>query len=309
MPSSLIIVALAAAWLVVLVPMIARKRQEVARTTDSALAARVVRVGGTRDEGLEEFAMSDNATPVKTTSPTASTAIDARDGVEAEFDDYDVDGETVDGTEEPGSYGDQSYDEDSDDDGSYEIADSYHSDESHDDRDVRRPPERINDPPEGSAERRYRPGRGGYDPEAAEIAARAKYAYRQRVVLALIVVAIVTAALAGFLWPLTWWGHGAVDLVLVVYLAYLRRQVRIENEIRARRAARLSGSRQVQWHQEPAGHRDRADSRAPERPGRPPLERQRPHRNGVPVDIDDEDPAFHELDEPGELVYRRAVGE
>src|SRR4051794_22875098 len=43
MPSSLIIVALVVAWLVVLVPMIVRKRQEIARTADSALAARVVR--------------------------------------------------------------------------------------------------------------------------------------------------------------------------------------------------------------------------------------------------------------------------
>ena len=45
MPSSLIFAALAAAWLVVLVPMFARRRQEVSKTTDSALAARVVRRG------------------------------------------------------------------------------------------------------------------------------------------------------------------------------------------------------------------------------------------------------------------------
>src|SRR5207248_910127 len=68
----------------------------------------------------------------------------------------------------------------------------------------------------------YRPGRGGFDPEAAEIAARAKYSFRQRVVVILLVAAVVTAAVA---------------------------------------------------------------------------------------DLDDEDPAFHELDEPGEGPYRRAVGE
>jgi hypothetical protein len=33
------------------------------------------------------------------------------------------------------------------------------------------------------------------------------------------------------------------------------------------------------------------------------------HGSAVLVDIDDEDPAFDELDEPGNLPYRRAVGE
>src|SRR5438067_1469235 len=59
MPSSVIIVALAAAWLVVLVPMVARRRQQVARTDGTALAARVVRSGG----GREEIVVSDNRGP------------------------------------------------------------------------------------------------------------------------------------------------------------------------------------------------------------------------------------------------------
>ena len=34
------------------------------------------------------------------------------------------------------------------------------------------------------------------------------------------------------------------------------------------------------------------------------------HRgNAVLVDLDDEDPAFEDLDDPGNLPYRRAVGE
>src|SRR5205823_13906051 len=78
----------------------------------------------------------------------------------------------------------------------------------------------------------YRPGRGGFDPEAAEIAARAKYSFRQRVVVILLVAAVVTAAVAAFLFPVVWWGHGAADVILVGYLGYLRRQVRIEEEIR-----------------------------------------------------------------------------
>ena len=54
MPSSLVVVALVVAWLVVLVPMIVRKRQEVAKTGDSELAARVVRSGsGAAEAGAE----------------------------------------------------------------------------------------------------------------------------------------------------------------------------------------------------------------------------------------------------------------
>jgi hypothetical protein len=40
-----------------------------------------------------------------------------------------------------------------------------------------------------------------------------------------------------------WWVHGAVDVLLVGYLVYLRRQVRMEEAIRARRAARMAGTR------------------------------------------------------------------
>ncbi|OZM73494.1 hypothetical protein CFN78_08050 [Amycolatopsis antarctica] len=300
MPSSLIIVALAAAWLVVLVPMIARKRQEIARTTDSALAARVVRVGGARDEGPEEFAMSDKAQPAATAHssrdvPLRDEDTDRDDAVEIDELDEDVDDELdADRDEQEGRFDDE----------------------------VRRAPERVGAQGSGSA-RRYRPGRGGYDPEAAEIAARAKYAFRQRVVLGLIVTAVVTAALAGFLWPVVWWVHGAVDVALVAYLGYLRRQVRIEDEIRTRRSSRLSGSRRVRHEAAPTddldGDLDRYDDRQgadeeveeqpQRRPGRPPLVPQRPHRNGVVLDVEDEDPAFHELDEPGQLPYRRAVGE
>ena len=60
MPSSLIIVALVGAWLLVLVPIVARRRQEVARTADSTLAARVVRSGGVRSTAEEESSMLDS---------------------------------------------------------------------------------------------------------------------------------------------------------------------------------------------------------------------------------------------------------
>src|SRR5581483_7612502 len=108
-PSSLIFAALAGAWLVVLVPMAAKRRQEVARTAESALAGRVLR---RRDR---------------------SSAASQRDQEVAMI---------------PG-------------------------------RVVQREP--------AVDERRYRAGRGGYDPEIAAQLAQAKYVFRQRVVLGLVI--------------------------------------------------------------------------------------------------------------------------
>ena len=278
MPSSVIIVALAAAWLVVLVPMVARRRQQVARTTDSALAARVVRSG--RNEDREEFAMSDD------TGKSRPSVEDDLAELEAELDE-DLD--------EPDPE-----------------------------------PEPLPQPARGSRAERdragYRPGRGGFDPEAAEMAARAKYGFRQRIVVILLVIAVGTAAVAGFLFPLAWWGHGAIDVVLVGYLVYLRRQVRIEEEIRQRRLARFNSTRAPRRPSSPAPpasasastsvsiDEDREDVEVVEQVHREVVERRpsptsRVRRSAVVVDLDDEDPAFEELDEPGTGPYRRAVGE
>ena len=255
MPSSLIIVALAAAWLVVLVPMVARKRQAVTQTADAELAARVVRSGRGADEGEEEAVMSEPAT---------------------------------------------------------EIAEPEEM--------VEEQPVRAHEP----SERRYRPGRGGFDPEAAEIAARAKYAFRQRIVLLLIILAVVTAAGAGFLTGTLWWLHAAVDLAFAGYLAYLRRQVRIEDEIRQRRLARLSHThaRRAAVRREVVEDYQDFDEEYddhPEEPEKPrrelvgierrPSPASRLRGRAVVVDLDDEDPEFHELDDPGQLPFRRAVGE
>lgn len=273
MPSSLIIVALAAAWLVVLVPMVARKRQQVSRTPSSALAARVVR-SGARNEGQEEFTVSDSAKP---------SVEDDLAELEAELD-SDLEEEPEDEPEP-----------------------------------LPQPNATARDEPASRPRSGYRPGRGGFDPEAAEIAARAKYAFRQRVVVILLVLAVATAAFAGFAVPVVWWGHALVDLALVGYLVYLRRQVRIENEIRQRRMARYSATPRTPRHvtEEPVAapaEPAEEDLEVVAPPRREIVERKpspmsRIRRQAVVVDLDDEDPAFEELDEPGTSPYRRAVGE
>ncbi|NKE63680.1 hypothetical protein FXN61_45985 [Lentzea sp. PSKA42] len=244
MPSSLIIVALVVAWLVVLVPMMARKRQESARSV-----------------GEEYDAMSD-----------------------AEYDDI------------------------------HDLDDDYFDEEEY-------------------VERPFRRGRGGYDPETAAMVAQAKYAFRRRVVAFLLVAAVATGVVAGVFYTPLWYGHAALDLLTVGYLTYLRRQVRIEEEIRARRLARLqqvrrrraTGPQPQQVDEAPAVASTASGASGAsavevaettevemvdERPALPPLPRFEYHvRPGtIPVDSDDEDPVFVELDGLDSLRYRGAVG-
>jgi hypothetical protein len=272
MPSSLVVVALVVAWLVVLVPMIVRKRQEVAKTGDSELAARVVRSGTGAEDDTEEAPVHD----------------------EEEIRE-DFEGELVAQITEAS--------EDVPDDDADQADMSYYD--------------------EDYPARRYRPGRGGFDPEAAAVIARAKYAFRQRVVLAMIIGAIVTAVVAGVAYPPLWWAHGTIDVVLISYLVYLRRQVRIEDEIRERRLARMQRVRRAQalaaqrsrYAEEPRTveeyveeiyHEEEPEAdRVADRPAVPAAH----HADAVLVDLDDEDPVFEELEDPGNLPYRRAVGE
>jgi len=160
-------------------------------------------------------------------------------------------------------------------------------------------------------ERRFfRAGRGGYDPEVAAQQARAKYAFRQHVILGLALAALATVVLAYAVSPLLWWLHATLDAAIVAYLGYLRRQVRIEEQVRQRRAARLAGSRP----------RDSGAADAPAEliqdaePIRVPAvwlgpELPATHPSAVALEFDDEDPIFDELQPVFEPPYRRAVGE
>ncbi|AOS61490.1 divisome protein SepX/GlpR [Actinoalloteichus hymeniacidonis] len=274
MPSSLIFAALALAWLVVLVPMIARRRQEVARTADSALEARVLRRG-------------------KNTPSTNHRDQQERSKVVANLEgDRDM-SESEDGYDELDEYDDQ---------GDAEEWRTLHADDSR-------------------AGRRYRPGRGGFDPEAAADLARAKYALRQRIVVLLLLAAVTTGVLAGLLSPLIWWAHGAIDLTFIGYLVYLRRQVRIEEAVRRRRTARVAEAQrrdhllhggQVRTVGE-VGEVD--DDGLPTRTGVTVAQGEselsrRPSLEGTyALELDDDDPAFDDLDSPLPMTFRRAAGE
>lgn len=168
-------------------------------------------------------------------------------------------------------------------------------------------------------ERRHRSGRGGYDPELAAQLARAKYAFRQRVVLGLALGALATVALAYTISGLLWWVHAVLDMTLVGYLGYLRRQVRIEDEVRQRRAARLTGSQaagsQVSVpaadvpHGVPTDVAHDAQEPVQEPLTRPAAGTSAAHPTAVTLAFDDEDPMFDDLEPAFRPPYRRAAGE
>lgn len=189
MPSSMIFASLVVLWLLILVPAVARRRQEVARPSVAALSGRVL----------------DRPRRIPGQATGREREVDGMDEETTRDEDH-VDGDRTDDL-------------------------FTHPVDERDDRRWERPPPR------------YRPGRGGFDPEAAALAARRRYAFRQRVVLTMLIAALVTGVIAAFALPGLWWVHAAVDIALVAYLVYLRRQVRLEEAIRERRAARMAGTR------------------------------------------------------------------
>jgi hypothetical protein len=329
----MIFASLVVLWLLILVPAVARRRQEVARPSVAALSGRV----------LERQRQVPGQGPATGRREREVDGMDETGTDGRVEDDHDYDHDHVDG------HGDDR-----------DEVPARMVEEEHDDRRWERPPPR------------YRPGRGGFDPEAAAIAASARYAFRQRVVLAMLIAALVTGVIAAVAVPGMWWAHAAVDLALAGYLVYLRRQVRLEEAIRARRAARMAGTRRPSAADDPEldawARRGRELTRREERerypvaddeladeyddhdeydrdgrpdddirdeervagtaePSRdrddqpepvdtePALPRLRPApppplpAGTSLLEVDEEDPELHELDGPGRLGYRRAAGE
>lgn len=133
-----------------------------------------------------------------------------------------------------------------------------------------------------------RRGRGGFDPEADAMARAARYTFRQRAVLGLLLTGILCGALAIVVSPLLWWACGLSTVVLGTYLAYLRRQVRMEEEIRRRRASRLTRDRD--------DHEDQHDDDTETRRGMDRETARALRRRSALLDAVDEDPMFEHLD-------------
>jgi hypothetical protein len=328
-PQSLLWISLVVLWLFVLVPMLISKRDAVRRTSDVALATRVLNSGVARklrkgpaaghrsdpdwqpiDEGDDEFddaaepaekgavvkaasvtpapdyldvdvvEEDSGALPVGAGEPIAeeepqaeaepeSVAVaraDAEPEGEAEPEPVGATPEPVGATPEPvGAM------EEGAADGDDTSAECEHAEDT---SGLEAGEEPAMAQPVGSRRRLYE------SKTAAAVSAR-KYRFRTRVlsVMALILVATTAAALT--VWPDGWWACGTAGVMTTLYLAYLRRQTRIEERVRRRRMQRRARSQM--------GVQNTAD-REYDMPSR--LRRH----GSVVLEIDDEDPIFEHLD-------------
>jgi hypothetical protein len=127
-----------------------------------------------------------------------------------------------------------------------------------------------------SAARRRR-----YESRSATIDAR-KYKFRKRMLTVLAALVVALAAAAFTVTSTLWWACGAMGVVAVLYLGYLRRQTRIEERLRRRRAQRMARARLGVENTD-----DHEFDVVPSRLRRP---------GSVVLEIDDEDPIFEHLD-------------
>lgn len=324
-PTSLIIVVLVAAWLAVLVPMVARRRESVPEAEADSGTFRVLRrasasirrrprVGRLNDAGYDDEHASDE---LLTDEQLDEEQLDHPGKLSAdEFADTRHDVQDV--------HGEQGRDE-----SFAPRADSYAADghveetidEQHDEyapasspRSQDRRPHRR-EPLQGVDQANLRPvprrpGRGGYDPDAAELARAYRYSRRRRVTVILL-LATVAFSLAAFLFrPVLWTGTAVFSLLLVAYLGYLHRQVRIESDIQQRRLDRLRRARQIR----PEYSADQQqESVTGSGYARSDLASQVPpsgYRRGREiVDLEDDDPSFDDLEYYQPIQYRQASGQ
>jgi hypothetical protein len=322
-PQSLLWISLVVLWLFVLVPMLISKRDAVRRTSDVALATRVLNSGlaarkrkkggpaaGHRsdpdwqpidedDDFEDEGEPAEKGIVVKAANAVAeqeyldvdvieedsgAVPVGAGDGVEEEEPQAEAEPEPQ-ADAQPVAADDKAADEQ--DDGTsdeYEYVEDTSGLESEEE-----PPTAQSAP--------ITPRRRLYESKTAAAVSARKYRFRKRVLSVMALVLAATTGTAVTVWPGGWWACGTAGLVTIVYLAYLRRQTRIEEQIRRRRMQRMARSR---LGVENAADRDYDVPSRLRRPG------------AVVLEIDDEDPIFEHLDHvPGPMDYHlpRAAGQ
>ncbi|MDT5096586.1 MAG: hypothetical protein QOC76_323 [Mycobacterium sp.] len=328
-PQSLLWISLVVLWLFVLVPMLISKRDAVRRTSDVALATRVLnsttssrllkRAGpasGHRsdpdwrpseddlDETYDDDAYDDDD---EEEEPQTAVVLAAPVIEDAEPDYLDVDvieepvgalpvgasvteeelGETDELTlsfEKP----QEAEEEENVDTAVYEIATDEYEEEAdgtaeeyeyvEDSSGLEAPEDsdgRMADSMMAARRRRYDPAK------AAAISAR-KYKFRKRMLAFMTLMMMASAAAAYFVQPMGWYLCGGGGAVTLLYLGYLRRQTRIEERLRRRRAKRAARARLGVENTE-----DDDLDLVPSRLRRP---------GSVVLEIDDEDPIFEHLE-------------
>ena len=327
-PQSLLWISLVVLWLFVLVPMLISKRDAVRRTSDVALATRVLNGGaGSRllrrggpaaghrsdpdwkpeeselhdlddtdqDEcsDLEQDQDPDDAQParpaVMKVAVTAQTEPDYLDVDVVEDSGALPAGADAEETEPVAAVADEGPSDEADEtepmaqqekeaerehDDEYEyVEDSSGLEPEEEDDDLEDSPALA--APAVSRRRRFDTRK------AAAVSAR-KYAFRKRVLMVMAVILVGSATAAFEVTPTAWWLCGSATGITVLYLAYLRRQTRIEEKVRRRRMQRMARAR--------LGVENAADREFDVVPSR----LRRP--GAVVLEIDDEDPIFEHLD-------------
>jgi hypothetical protein len=336
-PQSLLWISLVVLWLFVLVPMLISKRDAVRRTSDVALATRVLNTGrGARllrrgrpaaghrsdpdwqpsddhlDDNVDEelhdestqrsmvrVAAVDNeadsepdyldvdvvdedsgALPIGKSDVVAEAEPEESDEPAPQIEELPLDFSEAAETDEP----EEEYEPDGTEDEYEYVADSSGL-EAPSDTDLQMADSL-------SAARRRR-----YESRSATIDAR-KYKFRKRMLTVLTLATIASAVAAFTVTPIAWWVCGSLGAVTLLYLGYLRRQTRIEERLRRRRAQRMARARLGVENTD-----DHEYDVVPSRLRRP---------GSVVLEIDDEDPIFEHLDDAPfarEFDMPRAAGQ
>ena len=311
-PQSLLWISLVVLWLFVLVPMLVSKRDAVRRTSDVALATRVLNsaraarlikrgrpAAGHRsdpdwqpeedehDDDLEDVDddETEDASPSRVVTVSAASVEDAAPDC-PEFDVVDPDSEAlpVSASAEVDDEAAENENTDTevalaveyDDEGAAfdDDADQYEYIDDTSGIPIGEEPRRAATP---AFDRRYR-----YDADKAAAVVARKYAARKRVLMVMALTLVLSAATAFLLTSAAWWFFSIVSAVTVLYLGYLRRQTRIEERVRRRRMQRMARSQLGVENTH-----DREYDVVPSRLRRP---------GAVVLEIDDEDPIFEHLD-------------
>ena len=332
-PQSLLWISLVVLWLFVLVPMLISRRDAVRRTSDVALATRVLNTGrGARllrrgrpaaghrsdpdwqpsDDDLDDDLDEESHAESTERAVVRAAVVDTETDTEPDYLDVDVVDEDSGALPVGASIGDTGEDEESIDEVAEaepeefeepqaqtnelpldfgaapetdEPEDEYEPDGTEDEYEYVADSSGLEAPSDTdlqlaeslSAARRRR-----YESKTAAAVGARKYKFRKRVLTVLAAVLVVSAAAAFTVAPAVWWACGAIGVVTMFYLVYLRRQTRIEERLRRRRAQRVARSRLGVENTD-----DREFDVVPSRLRRP---------GSVVLEIDDEDPIFEHLD-------------
>jgi len=311
-PQSLLWISLVVLWLFVLVPMLVSKRDAVRRTSDvalatrvlnSATAARLIKRGGPaaghrsdpdwqpeedeHDDDLEDVDddETEDASPSRVVTVSAASVEDAApdhlefDAVDPESEalpvsaSAEVDDEAAE-NENTDTEVDLAVEYDDEGEAFDDDADQYEYIDDTSGIPIGEEPRRAATP---AFDRRYR-----YDADKAAAVVARKYAARKRVLMVMALTLVLSAGTAFLLTSVAWWFFSIVSAVTVLYLGYLRRQTRIEERVQRRRMQRMARSQLGVENTY-----DREYDVVPSRLRRP---------GAVVLEIDDEDPIFEHLD-------------